>query len=283
MDSFVTKLPASVADDSMLRLGEFCLHINIPNDSAMNTRIVGVYNLDTSSGLRIVGNGHFTDSTGASDLGKSVTYTGASQSLYLSSGEYDLFVGAKYTLRSFGVGTNNKKGTKLVSKGMEFLTDLRSLDCSFLAYIDLSPIDLVKVGSESLNTITLYNSDNSATLKFDLSDLKNIDNFVRMQVPSQDATGNISLFANNSSMQFFSASSCKFEGDIVSLGKMTACTQIDLRNNTGVYGTVESLLSALSTNGKTSGTINIYLQGTQCTYNGAAITAAISVTFPYNP
>lgn len=281
MDSLVTKLPASVADDSMLRLGEFSLHISIPNDSAMNTRIVGVFNTDTSSGLRIVGTGHFTDSTGASDLGKSVAYTGASQSTYLSPGEYDLFVGAKYTLRNFSVGGNNKKGTKLIAKGFGFLKNLVSLECTYLCHEDFSPLELSEVDSDLLRILTIYNDDNSKTLQFDLSDLKNIDNFERVQCPGQDASGDIALFSDNSSMQFFSASSCKLEGDIVSLGKMTSCTQIDLRNNAGIYGTVESLLSALSTNGKTSGTINIYLQGTQCTYNGAAINAAISVTFPY--
>lgn len=281
MNCLQTKLNESVADDSLLRLGEFGLHVNIPSDAVMNTRVLAVYNSTTTGGVRIVGDGYFTDSTGETNLGKTASYTGAAQVLYISPGEYDIFVGEKYTLISFSVGSNNKKNRKLLSKGsMEFTSSMTSIECTYFCNADSTPLDLAKVGTESLRRLTLYNDDNSATLTFKLNDLKNIDNFVQLQCPSQLASGNIALLENNSSMEIISAGSCNFEGDIVNLGQMISCTQINLRNNSGIYGTVESLLSALSSNGKTSGTLTLYLQGTQCTYNGSAVTESIAVTFP---
>lgn len=108
MDCLVTKLKGTVSDENIAKLGEYVVQI-----SAGGIVEFKVYSTLNTVNLRIVGNGYFTNSDGLQNLGKNKTIEASQDDvLYLSAGNYDIYISDKYSLDTLqvnmSVNMNNK-------------------------------------------------------------------------------------------------------------------------------------------------------------------------------
>lgn len=92
-------------------------------------------------------------------------------------------------------------------------------------------------------------------------------------------TGDLSVFANISSLVIFVVNDKSVTGDISNLGSSIGLQNISIKN-TKITGSIETLCSALKDNGKTSGTLKI-TGNSIVTYQNTAIQDGVSKTVTF--
>lgn len=126
----VTKLNATVNDDSLEKLGVVKLHIVTTTDGSnapgANISYIIYYAERPNTVFTIVGNGYFTDSTGAENYGKSKTTTASEGKIYFSkNSEFDLEISNKYKVKQLPSGNGISRSCNIaVLKHLIGLTDL---------------------------------------------------------------------------------------------------------------------------------------------------------------
>lgn len=96
-----------------------------------------------------------------------------------------------------------------------------------------------------------------------------------------NVSGDISVIPSKSLLfTNLSLNNTKVSGDVTSLSSLRSLTTFRIRN-TAIRGSLNSFLDAMynSGNGRTSGTLDIYAQGSNVQYNGVAITEKLTATF----
>lgn len=98
----ITKLNGSVQNDSLLRIGEFCIKVSKVESPTADSQKFSVRN-NKDTHLRIIGNGYFTNETLSENKGKVMDIAANTETLvYYSNGDYEIVVSEKYSLGSFG-------------------------------------------------------------------------------------------------------------------------------------------------------------------------------------
>lgn len=269
MNALITKLPDSVTDGNLLKLGDFVFHIK-------NAATATLRYLQTNlTNFKIVGEGHFTNSAGTEDLGKDYTLPSGQQYVYLSAGEYEVVINPKYSLNGIyfadsteadiGEGFPDYDGFEGATfKSAKITQGGNALDiCKlmFFTNIDVTgPNTSKKVVGDATKAV--------------------LEGRVRSIVSARQSFSlDLDQLSNTALTNLLVGGNTKVVGDIVNLAKSTGIGNISIFENTNVHGVLEDLLDGMYANGKVSGSIAINLVGTSVTYNGSAIAATKAASF----
>lgn len=191
----ITKLNGSVQNDSLLRIGEFCIKVSkVESPTADSQRFV--VNNSKDAQLRIIGDGYFTNETLSENKGKALNITANTETtVYLSNGDYEVVVSEKYSLRQVGVYTRtNWKGYK---GKLSFDIDSMkySPNISFLPLANTQVTgDIAVLGK--LTGLTHLPSIYHTKVTGDIAVFKNCD-FKELRVIGTSVYGDLSVLPNN--------------------------------------------------------------------------------------
>lgn len=156
------------------------------------------------------------------------------------------------------ISCGNKYNLTHISGGGKWIIDLSQLCCPALLEFQ-----------NATNTIG------------DIANLTPSTLLQKLQTDScQNVFGDISALAGLTSLTRLWVDGTMVDGDIATLANLTSLEQLYF-GNSFVYGTLESLLNGMYNegNGRTSGTLAVRGIGSNVTYNGAAISSNLTVTF----
>lgn len=268
----VTKLKGTVSGD-LKKLGEMRLNVNTAS-GVINFKIRVIEETQIAT---IVGDGHFTDSTGAQDLGKTANLATVDTQLYLSPGSYYVSIPNKYKIDYFNWNFPNNTVNNAAIDINEFngLGDLNSADNVILTF-----------ASEGATAVS--------GLKGDLGKL-NIKNVRYLTIPGGRVSGDISeLTANNPSLislnvensgAFPTSSIAKLntykgdlEGDIALAAEKLEVFEYS-RDTSKAFGTVEGFVAAAPIDGsRNNRLVFTAINYNNVTYNGQALnTYAVNI------
>ena len=209
----ITKLNGSVQNDSLLRIGEFCIKVSKVESPTADSQKFSVRNAKDTQ-LRIIGNGYFTNETLSENKGKVMDIAANTETLvYYSNGDYEIVVSEKYSLGSFGVYLSTSWGN---FKGK------LSFDIESLKY--------------SPNITNLMLSDTQIT--GDISVLGKLTGLQILFLSNTQITGDISVLGKLTGLVHLKLSNTQITGDISVLGKLTGLTDIPSVMNTKVTGDI---------------------------------------------
>lgn len=250
----VTTLKEAVDNDNLLKLGNLPIHIR-KNKNAVVTLSFKAYGTNS---LTIKGDGYFTNSTGTSNLGKSLVYqANTDTTAYLSFGEYTVIVPDKYQTIQIQASAN----------GENVAIDLD--DC--MAMSELTRFDSGMGGAEgdlsnlkdSVNILT-FSSWNQPLVKGNIADVPKDSLFQFIITNNPNVEGDIGVFGEASNLSILRLNGAtKISGNISGLSGNTALTTLIL-SNTAVTGDTSSL----------AGLTNL----TTFTYTNTAITGTWPLT-----
>ena len=209
----ITKLNGSVQNDSLLRIGEFCIKVSkVESPTADSQRFV--VNNSKDAQLRIIGDGYFTNETLSENKGKALNITANTETtVYFSNGDYEVVVSEKYSLKQ--VSTHIGTSWKIYKGKLSFDIDLLkySPDISFLA------LSATKVTG-------------------DIAVLGNLTGLTHLTIDNTQVTGDIAVLGKLTGLTHLTIDNTQVTGDIAVLGKLTGLTQIPSINRTGVTGDI---------------------------------------------
>lgn len=280
MNTLMFKLPDSVTDDALLRLGEIKFHVTCTDSSVAEINMMR--NAITSSGgARIIGDGYFTNESGTENLGKTIAYGDGLLSLdfYLKGTEFDLYISDKYTmylLTTVAPATSTAWDFIVVDGSFDSMTKLQQLN---LYRVGGLSIDLKELAESPLTRIT--GGISKLAFKGNVENLaKETINQIEIYGGGSDVlTGDIESFSVSTGLAYIRINYANLSGNIETLGVCTGLTNIGLEGSLQVVGTVEGLLDAMFTNGRRSGQVTVNVKGTSATYNGNVPTAELVATF----
>lgn len=209
----ITKLNGSVQNDSLLRIGEFCIKVSkVESPTADSQRFV--VNNSKDAQLRIIGDGYFTNETLSENKGKALNITANTETtVYFSNGDYEVVVSEKYSLTQ--VGTYTRTSWKEYKGKLSF------------------DIDLLKY---SPNISFLAISGTGVT--GDIAVLGKLTGLKHLTIDNTQVTGDIAVFGKLTGLTYLSFSTTKVTGDISVFGKLTGLVHIPIINRTGVTGDI---------------------------------------------
>ncbi len=280
MNTLMFKLPDSVTDDALLRLGEIKFHVTCTDSSVAKLSMMrGV--ITSSGGARIIGDGYFTNESGTENLGKTIAYGDGLLSLdiYLKGTEFDLYISDKYTmylLTTVVPGTSTAWEYTIADGSFDSMTKLQQLN---LYRVGAMSIDLKELAESPLVRIT--GGASRFAFKGDVANLAKETITLIEIYGNQDGslTGNIEAFVVSTALTMFRINYANLSGNIETLGVCVGLTNIGLERSSQVVGTVEGLLDAMFANGRRSGQVTISVKGTSATYNGTVPTSDLVATF----
>lgn len=280
MDMLQIKLPDSVSDESMTRIGE--LKVKFTPGAEVCRVVISKTASNVAGSARIVGNAVFTSSDGTANLGTSVDYpTDTIEfSLYIKgTGDFFVFFGEKYKMVAFTISADTPN---------DWIPSFE--DCDFYACDNMKVLRLYRgrqqtLNLESLKTLpleTLLGSTASPGPFYGDVSMIASEAIKTLELVSGNelkVTGNIESFKDSDLLTSFVLLDTNCHGDISTLGKLTSATRILFTNAPNIEGEVTDLLDNLFANGKVSGTVTIRIAGTFATYNGQSRLTDISATF----
>lgn len=280
MNTLMFKLPDSVTDDALLRLGEIKFHVTCTDSSVAEINMMR--NAITSSGgARIIGDGYFTNESGTENLGKTIAYGDGLLSLdfYLKGTEFDLYISDKYTmylLTTVAPATSTAWDFIVVDGSFDSMTKLQQLNLYRGGGLS---IDLKELAESPLTRIT--GGISKLAFKGNVENLaKETINQIEIYGGCSDVlTGDIESFSVSTGLAYIRINYANLSGNIETLGVCTGLTNIGLEGSLQVVGTVEGLLDAMFTNGRRSGQVTINVKGTSATYDGSVPTSDLVATF----
>lgn len=228
----ITTLKESVNDDSLLKLGEMKLSVD-------STSVVGInWYAANNCTMTIVGDGYFTDSTGSSNLGKTVTKSGET-TVYSSAGKYDIVV-EKYKVSRLNILTLN-----VVTLDFDDFTGVPFTWCegSIIADGDLDTVfKLPNIIRIAINFKDYIPHDGNINL---LSGKANFAHFRAWHNPK--LTGDLSAFENMPYLNNLGIENCpNVTGNLDSLSQDTALTKINIYNNSNIEGNLTAVSNITS-------------------------------------
>ena len=219
---FITKLPSSVDNDGIARLGEIPLYFDVDESPNYKNRafIINMYSQPERT-LRIY-NGYFTDKTLTQNLGTTLTLpaTGGSdfsQTFYVSNTKCTVFIPIRYTSYFNVMGQTTAEGN--------FVENTK--------YIDLEDIKYTKANGIRLN--------NSNRLDWDIAKVaKYFPNIIEIEVEASKCFGDISALSNLTNLNSLDLGATKVVGNISSFSNLINLTSLIL-NNTNIVGDISTL------------------------------------------
>ena len=209
----ITKLNGSAQNDSLLRIGEFCIKVSkVESPTADSQRFVVKNSKDAQ--LRIIGDGYFTNETLSENKGKALDITANTETtVYFSNGDYEVVVSEKYSL--------NQVGTYIGSSWKEYKGKL-SFDIDLLKY------------SPDISFLAL-----SATKVIgDIAVLGKLTGLRHLTIDNTQITGDIAVLGKLTGLIYIALNNSKVTGDISVFGKLPGLSHIPIINRTGVTGDI---------------------------------------------
>ena len=228
----ITKLNGSVQNDSLLRIGEFCIKVSkVESPTADSQRFV--VNNSKDAQLRIIGDGYFTNETLSENKGKVLNITANTETtVYLSNGDYEVVVSEKYSLKQ--VGTHIETSWKIYKGKLSFDIDLLkySPDISFLALSATKVTgDIAVLGK--LTGLTHLTIDNTQVTG-DIAVLGKLTGLTHLPPISRTkVTGDIAVY-KKADFKTFQLLGTSVYGDLSVLPNNILWVQAD-RNTTGTF------------------------------------------------
>lgn len=258
METLITKLPGLASDTKLYKIDEAAFSYTLTASTTAANRKITILVSATANPLpnvRVVG-GNFTDSTLAQNLGTELTLSTGSNDIYLANGRGTLFIGGFREncildiICSFGSTGLFKYIPSMINlfRGSRF--EFGNVDFSEVSVDEAFPI-YASPSRVSFSTSMIH------------GDFKNI--------PAKD------------SLQILYVSNCSVNDQVSTFAKFKNLSVLVFSNNlnegaNNITGTIESLLNAMHTAGRVSGTMTIQGYNTGVTYNGNPFTSG-SVTF----
>lgn len=240
MDCLITQLPGEVTDDTLSKYNEVSFEVSLKNTDSTNDRKF-VAKSSASVTARIVGNGHFTDSTNSQDLGKTATIGVINTTLYLSDGDYILYI-PKYGIDVLQFSASKKGIYKMRGESFKY-SPIAYSNFNYFQFPEGYSIDDFK--KTSLIILNVANSN--------------------LNIRTEQLTGLASTTTINI------ASNINVRGLISALGGTNkAMTTLYVNGCQNVTGDIEDLMDALYSNGKVSGSISVNGSSSGVKYNGAS-------------
>lgn len=209
----ITKLNGSVQNDSLLRIGEFCIKVSKVESPTADSQKFSVRNAKDTQ-LRIIGNGYFTNETLSENKGKVMDIAANTETLvYYSNGDYEIVVSEKYSLGSFGV---------FLSTSWKDFKGKLSFDIESLKY------------SPNITNLMLSNTPVTG----DIAVLGKLTGLQILFLSDTQITGDISVLGKLTGLVHLRLSNAPVTGDISVLGKLTGLTDIPSVLNTKVTGDI---------------------------------------------
>ena len=209
----ITKLNGSVQNDSLLRIGEFCIKVSkVESPTADSQRFV--VNNSKDAQLRIIGDGYFTNETLSENKGKALNITANTETtVYFSNGDYEVVVSEKYSL--------TQVGTYIKTSWIEYKGKL-SFDIDLLKY------------SPNISFLALSNTKVTG----DIAVFGKLTDLMHLTIANTQVTGDIAVFGKLTGLTYLTLYNTKVTGDIAVFGKLTGLTQMPEINHTGVTGDI---------------------------------------------
>lgn len=245
MDCLVTKLRGTVNDNSLEVLGSLSIKKEKFGDawdkSACSFRIMTEKELT----VRILGSGHFTDETGAQNLGIVCTVPITEKDIYVSNDDMVISISDKYSLTELHLApySTNKEGilSKSVVNGLGALQYCKKLKTLNLAYSSTSgDIEALK----NLTELTTLNLTDCKSISGDISSLKNISGLRYLYLTGVGVTGPLSSIADLTELVILWLNSTQVTGDVVNLSKMSDLTNLSL-SDTQIGGQIDNIISPI--------------------------------------
>ena len=198
----VTKLTGIVDNDSLMKLGEFLVHIHSVKSPTNASQSFIVTNSNGSM-LRIVGDGYFTDENLTTNKGKSLLVKANVQTtVYFSNGDYDIYISDKYS-----INIADFSACSIDLDSFKYSNNVLQISCYAASG------SLKSISNNKLKKLTIYNAENvSGTFK-DLKDLNFISGFTINNIPGIQ---NIE-YLKNITFSSISVQNCTLIGDIAIL------------------------------------------------------------------
>lgn len=209
----ITKLNGSVQNDSLLRIGEFCIKVSKVESPTADSQKFSVRN-NKDTHLRIIGNGYFTNETLSENKGKVMDIAANTETLvYYSNGDYEIVVSEKYSLGSFGA---------FLSTSWKDFKGKLSFDIESLKY------------SPNITNLMLSNTQVTG----DIAVLGKLTGLQILILSNTQITGDISVLGKLTGLVHLRLSDTQVTGDIAVFGKLTGLTDIPSVLNTKVTGDI---------------------------------------------
>lgn len=215
---FITKLPSSVDNDGIVRLGEIPIYFDVDESPSDKSRsfTINMYNQPERT-LRIY-NGYFTDNTLTQNLGTTLTLpaTGLS-TFYVSNTKCTVFIPIRYT---DGLDVSGQ-----INVDKDFVPNTK--------YIDLEDIRYTNASTIMFNNSSKLDWDIAKVVKY----FPNINNF---RVSNTNCFGDISTFSNVTNLAYLFLENTNVSGDISGLSNLVNLNSVNL-SYTQVSGDISSL------------------------------------------
>lgn len=235
MKCLVTKLTGAVSDNTLKKIGEMRVCVSkVETPSSTTQKFTVTFNKDAK--VEIVGNGYFTDSSLATNNGKSVSITnGEQKDLYVSNGDFEIAITDKYSLTYLQIA----KGMYVKDiADFKYSNDLvRLFVNSQKSGGDLSALE------DKEQLITLYCNNSSVT--GDLSSLGKCTKMQSLFIYNSSVTGDLSSLKEMTNLEEIYALNTTLKGDLSSLSKMPNLNVLQAENL--VYGNINALTSNVLT------------------------------------
>lgn len=258
MSTLVLQLSEAVSDNSLKKISDIEVNFSGNWSSAQRANRISVNPGDSSCTARIVeGTAHFTDSSNSSDYGKTLSLTpNQSNTIYISSGTAKIYIDCKYTCTLFTAWIDNYARTVSISEDILYMPN-----CSFLTlyYVSIDGIFDIE-NLSSLRELTCYRFSALNQSSITANQINNIDPLI--SVTCDNVSRNINVTGHLTDINKINISRLTLGGDI--------------------DGSVEDFLDGLYANSKVSGTVELHLSGTNCTYNGEACPNELIASFTSN-
>ena len=242
--TLVVKLAGTVNKPDLWRLGEMRIQITPFSDGTLhpyNQRLD--LRISEPIQLELTGDGHFTDSTLAQNLGTTLTLQAGYQSIYVSDSTSTLHIYNKYAITGFYAAYFDNRyhhGHWTIDcadfEGMYALTQIHIL------YFRVSADSPLAALRDLRNLTNLILVSYQSRIQGDLSDIAGLTGLTTLNLFEQTlVTGNISSLAGLTNLETANLSTCyKLTGDTSSIahlhpnngGKLTAFSY----SSTGITG-----------------------------------------------
>ena len=243
------KLKGIVNNNSLKKYG--VLNIYHKNGTGISKMILSASSTRTIS---IIGSGHFTDSTGAQNLGTSTSIGINRQDLYVSDGDFHVEIPDKYSIVTLSINNNN------ISLGID-IEDLAYSDSVTGLFITrtLSKGDVSNLAFPNNTIVSTFLND------YVYGDFKKWVESLNGGCTSLSLSGNgnayfsgnTNLLAQNTGLTEIRLNHGSITGDFGVLGSLTNLTTVSFLNPELLTGTIESFVENARNAGKTTGSVRI--------------------------
>lgn len=275
MEALITKIPASVNDSELYKLGEFRLSLNFDSGVTGGNRAITM-RFDKPATLELLGDVHFTDVTLSADYGKTMNCpANTSVTFYVTNGECVLKVMCNYSCVMFdGAGADNagKIATRRFYDDKFKYHKPKSVNFSDFG---LGPLKLKDCDLSDCTSFTIQYS----SLELDIGELNLGTALTSLYLfSSPNIVSTLAGLGSFTSLANLNVQGSRCSGDISSLSECKGLLLLQIGNNSNITGNLEDFAEAMNVN-RTSGTLSLRTTGSSITYQGNVVNSNKTITF----